>query len=726
MLNYKLKIDAIEKVIQPVNHVFTVDVSGSMYNVLPKIKQHIKNKLSLIVKENDTVSIIYFSARNECGVIFEGEKINNIKDLNNLHNAIDKYLSTLSLTGFVEPIQEAIKVVKRLNNGNINNFIFMTDGYDNQWQKNEILNNCKELPKYFDSISFIEYGWYCNRALLSSMAECTDGLHVFSEEYENYEKVFENLIKNDVVKKKKVFIETNSAYYVENNEVFIMDKKDGFVLVPENINLVYLFEENESLLEDMTNYEKFVYLFVCISKMKTEMVWKALKSLGDVNIIKKFSNCFTKQEYTNIKDLVKSCIFEESLRFQEGIDYNLVPKDNAYTILDLLNDLMIEKNYLQTNDSNFSYNKIGASIVQKNVYEEQIKELKEKLAKENDIEEIKKIAAEIQSLDNWNPKFVETVSENGEEISNLVFNESRPNISLQVNKKGTIELPDDKVNQYNLPKHFNTNIVRNYTIIKDGILNIKVLPVKLEKSTFEKLKNENLVTEEYDSNKVYLLDLSKLPLINRSMIKNVSAVQYFTDNIKLSELKAKQKLFKYYLDIISPKKQVNLLTNYSVEAVEWLESIGIKDYGFSPKVSIKKSGDFYYSKELNIKVKGLSSIPSVNTLLEKIKNNSKLNAADKMLKLALDNYNNFVNSEAIMNSKVKDELIKIWLEAETKSTIKEVRELQKELNRILYSIIIGQIWFDEFSSIDENELIIKYNDEEYKVQAILEEKEIPI
>jgi Mg-chelatase subunit ChlD len=46
------------------NHVFVVDVSGSMSWDLPKIRTQLKNKLSNLMKEGDTISIVWFSGRN--------------------------------------------------------------------------------------------------------------------------------------------------------------------------------------------------------------------------------------------------------------------------------------------------------------------------------------------------------------------------------------------------------------------------------------------------------------------------------------------------------------------------------------------------------------------------------------------------------------------------------------------------------------------------------------
>lgn len=730
MTNFKLKIDAVKPVEQSVNHIFAVDVSGSMYDVLPKMRNHIKSKLALLVKPKDTVSIIYFSSKSQYGVVFEGEVINGLEDLSNLHKAVDKFLQTLGLTGFVEPIQEAMDITKRLkSNGNINSFIFMTDGYDNQWSQSEIIKKSKLLPEFFAAISFIEYGWYCNRQLIAEMAQVSGGSHIFSEDYNQYEPAVERLFQNKTVKRKAVKVTEDFAFFLDNSEVVLVDANEGVVNIPEDIDTLYLMSDDASYkdnLDSMDDDSKYVNLYVAVHKMKTDLTWALLKSLGDVKLIKLFSNCFSKQEYTTFKEAVKECIFNETKRFSEGVDHNMVPREDAYTLLAALDDLMKGENFLLTNHEKFSYNKIGASTVQKNAYDEEVLALKEQLLNASDISEIKKLASEIANISTWSPFFKEVVAEGGEPIRNLVFNESRPNVSIQVVKHGFVEIPEEKATEFGITNKIDTHVFRNYTIIKDGILNMKVLPVYLDEDTFNKLKEESVVEGNYSKEDVYLLDLTKLPLINRNMVKSVSAKEFFESHLNLEKLKAKQKVFKHYLNLVAPKKQAKLLDLYGENATKWLESIGIKDYGFAPKVTSEKSGDFYYSKELNVKIAGLSSLPSIKAVTDKMAKGSKLTLADNLMIEAINEYEAFVNSSMVQNSSAKDSLIETWLEAETKATISKVRELQYKLNQVLYSIVVGQSWFKEFASLDENELTVEFNGQQVSVKAVLEEKEIAI
>ena len=47
----------------PVNHIFVIDCSGSMSYDLPKIRKQLKNKLPSLLKQDDTVSLVWFSGK---------------------------------------------------------------------------------------------------------------------------------------------------------------------------------------------------------------------------------------------------------------------------------------------------------------------------------------------------------------------------------------------------------------------------------------------------------------------------------------------------------------------------------------------------------------------------------------------------------------------------------------------------------------------------------------
>jgi hypothetical protein len=699
------------------NVVYIIDVSGSMYGVLEKMKTHLKTNLTNLLSPNDSVSLIYFSGRNQAGEVFSKLKTSNKEDLSKAISAIEK-LQTIGLTGFVDPIKISLKLLNELKKDsqtkeNNNSLIFMTDGYDNTSSKSEILTLCEQLSQY-DEITFIEYGWYCDRDLLQKMSDAVLGLHIFNEDWNEFSDSIEKAFTGSSSK-----IEVPTPYnegifaYLSQDELVTNTFNSDVIKVSDTTNNVFFFDKDLSNL-DVPHDELYVMLFTAVNTMNSNKAWEILKKLGDVKFIELYNNCFSRQDYSNFLKDVKSAIIDKSLRFTQGINYNLVPDDNAYTVLDLILDLSSGENYLDLSHDEFSYERISAKTVQKDI-SDSAEVLKERLSNTKDINEIINLGKALSELDET-PKFIPQNS--ALKISNIVFNESRPNISIQGNIPGVVDLKESKrAKDFNLDE-VSSSITRNYTVVKDGIVNMKKLPVQLDKNTFDKLSNHFNLSND----KTNVLDISKLPLINRSMIKALSAKDFFENHLNLLSLKAKQKVFKYYLNELNPDlRSKAMLEKYGEECSKWLDSIGVRSYGFTPPVKTEKSGDFYIAKELDVKLSG-STLPAVTALLKKIQENKKLTLGDSLMKNAIDDYNNFV--QTMKSSVISDKLINDWLEAETKNTIKETRLLQHQCNKTLYAIVVGKSWFSEFNSFEENSMNINFNNIDVKCEAVLKDTQI--
>lgn len=708
------------------NHIFAVDVSGSMYDSLPKMREHIKNNFALLVKPNDTVSIVYFSSKGEFGVVFENQTINDLKDLSTLQKNVDRFLKPMGLTGFKEPIQECIKVASRISNGNINNFIFMTDGYDNQWKEDDILNACAELPKYFANIVFIEYGYYCNRKLIEKMVSISNGFHVFSENYSDYEKSVDELLTNNLSNNITVDVQGELVFYFKDDELYTKDVVNNTITVPEDLDTLYVVNTLD-VNSDFKKYDdkvKYSFLYLSISKMQTNNTWNILKALGDVNLIEKYTNCFSKQDYSDILKDIKECIFDSSKRFVSGVDYDLVPKEDAFTVIDLLSILSKEDNRLMIGNPLFNYSRIGAASKEVSK-EDKIKALREELSNTTNISLIQEIAQKIADVED-SVKFTPDNLDAGVSINSVVYNESRPNISISTTLEGYVDIPSTKVKEFNLPEQFSTKITRSYTIVKDGIKNVKVLPVMLTEKTFNLLKANNLLKDtSYNESETYSIDISKIPLINRNMVKTVSAKQYFENCFALQRLKALQKVYKFKLDSMKESKtNTSFVDLYGEAGAQYLKDIGIESYGFSPKVKSEKIGDFYYSKELTVKISGLSSLPAVNATIKKQTEGKKINLADTLILEALEYCDEEISTEVV--NPMDNNEVKAFLEKRTKEIISTVRSTQYDMNKVLYSIVVGQTWFSEFHDMDNTVMSFDYKGIAYTVTAILEEKEVKI
>jgi Mg-chelatase subunit ChlD len=178
----------------PVNHIIVLDCSGSMAGDLPAIRQQLKNKLPSLVQEGDTITIIWFSAKGQFGVLKEEVEVRSLTDLSDLNNAIDRFLRPIGLTGFKEPLEETLRVIQRITKNRKDtafSLFFLTDGHDNQWSDPQNLAAVKALQPVLSSAVFVEYGWYCNKPLLTKMAEACGGSLIFSDGFSSYAPVLE-------------------------------------------------------------------------------------------------------------------------------------------------------------------------------------------------------------------------------------------------------------------------------------------------------------------------------------------------------------------------------------------------------------------------------------------------------------------------------------------------------------------------------------------------------
>lgn len=712
IVNYSSKLSlAIQKigqvvVVEPVrpnvNHIIIIDVSGSMYGDLPELRRHLKNKIVSLVSDGDTVSIVWFSGRGQFGVLQEGIQVRSLSDLSTFNAAVDKYLQPVGLTGFKEPIEEVISMIGRLNKklpSSINNVFFMSDGYDNQWKSQEILDAVKRLSENVDSATFVEYGWNCNRDLLSKMAEVSGGSLIFSEDFSGYQVAFENGIGRTSLAGKKTLVTLEhpaSLGYVFSHDddgkvtTYTVDENNQ-VLVPERIPQIayYVSGITGNAPVDVDTY---VGLSTLSQRMRANEIFDVIGAMGDVYLANRFVNSFTKQDYSDFQNECLVQGFVASLRFKEGKQANVVPAEDAYTVLDLLFDLSKDdKNLLYPLHPSFGYKKIGAGEKQKN-------------------EELRF---------NVNDKNM------GVPVANVVFHSSRSNASILVKMQGKVTLPKDTLDKFpNLPTEIPSFIHRNYTVIRDGIVHTRRLPVSLTADTLAIIKDKAKISADVKEGELFLLDISSLPVINRKMVKEVNAKDTFTKVFELEKLKAEQKVYKFYRDQYNPKSSAGFTALYGDEASAHLKEIGVTDYnGFNPPSTATPMNDVYMSREFDISIKGLSSLPSVNDVLKKQEANKSLTLRESLLAPAIADVKKFIESDVCSDIAVRDTVMKAWLDAKSKDAIQSTRKLNKELSIIKFSILVGHVWFNDLPP-GEGSLELTIDGNKLVFNATVEDKEV--
>lgn len=735
-----------------VHHIGIFDISGSMWGQTELLKKHFKNKLATTVLPGHTVSLGWFYGRGQFGMIVEGVRIRDVTDLSSVHAAIDRYLNPLGLTGFKEPLQEAARVVARLRAQDPNsavNLVFMSDGHDNQWSQKEVLDAAAALGDLVSGGAVVEYGWYANRPLLTKMAEAIGVPYVFSEDFERFAPLLDAEFGRqlDGVRKREIVLPAKPlhgvCFAVRQGAVATYGVDDGNrARIPEDVSELHFLSaaqvgddaglagDFDDLLEGQLD-GLYAALAVLAQRVQGDHVLAILRALGDVRLIRQFANCFGKQSYAAFTDAASEAAVDAGTRWTEGRDQDLVPAEDAYTVLDALADLMGEDgNLLHLSHPAFEYNRIGrkTSVAASQLSAEEQAEIAALAGSARSADDLARVQARIAEIAAAKPKpatFRADDRDAGVPLANLTLNETRPNVSVLVTQKGTVDVSGNPVG---LPDSVPSHIFRNYAVIRDGILNVKRLPVSLGRETFGKLAAQGLVEGPWVDGSVYVVELEGLPIVNRRMVRSVSAKDVFALEYEMTRARAAQKVFKHFLEAHFPKdRAAGLATVYGPEAAEWLKSVGVTDGGFSPKVVKAEATDVYVGRELKLSLKGLSSLPKVEDVSKKLADGKKLSVSEALMAPFVLECQEFVDSKAYSGAADPRALLKTWVEGKAKAWIAKARQINRQLSEIKFSVVVGQVWFPEFDSLDDCTLVVTMADgAQVQGTAKLEEKEFEV
>jgi hypothetical protein len=740
----------------PTNHVVVIDCSGSMSGELPQIRAQLKKKLPKLLAEWDTLSIIWFSGKNQCGVLLENEPVRHLADLSNVEKAIDRWLKPVGLTGFKEPLVLASELMTTLTKAkpkSVNSLFFMSDGCDNQWSKNDILKAVDKIASVCVSATFVEYGYYADRPTLTAMSEKAGGSLIFAEDFDRYEPVFEAAMAKKILGGKKIEVDLKNdaiggfAFAMQDNDLLAFSVEGSTVKVPETVSSVYFLSSTGLATESLSELAEsssrgsvsndfldaaYGAISLYSMRMKTNVVLELLKSVGDASLIDQFGSCFGKQKYSEFMETTKKAAFGEK-RYASGYDPKRVPREDAFTVLQFLDLLSRDpQNRILLDHPSFQYNRISRARVDSSTVlteeeQQQVKTLTEEMNNTRDAKKIAEITAQISALTNKpSPLQFETnPSGDGYSVENLTYNEDRPNISVLVKKTGTVDL-SSRLTDQKIPPKFGTFIYRNYAIVKDGLVNVKTLPCKLTPNTIIRLMEahsqgilpEGVVMAEGDA---HLVHLDKLPVINRQMVKEVSANDLFTQCYNLTKLQAEAKVYNTIKKERYPKKSASFSDLYGEDGAVWLKEQGITDYsGFSPKMVQAESTDFYMGKLLKVSLKGLSTIPTLKAARENIAK-KKINAPTAMMVPVIQEVDKLLNANGF-----DDNMFESWLDGRSEEVNRQVKSLIRQIAQTTFTTVVGQVWFKEFSSIDENTMTITVDGNQVACTVEMQDIEVKI
>jgi len=650
----KIQFEQSETIQQPIidsaHRIFCIDVSGSMFGELPDIRRQLKNKIPTAIRENDYMTLIWFSGKGQFGTIFEHISINDLKDLSNINNAIDRYLKTVGLTGFVEPI----KLAKKLAETYVEQpqVFFLTDGGENSW-------NIQECEKAFEDMKdipliIVEYQYYCDRIFLSRLAELSNGVSIFNENFESYDVSFDSYMKNKVSKMKT--IESGLPIIYIDNGTFVSKMPTaeslGIFRIPIHVDQVWKVDSTQSFNEEVVANDVYLTMLYALQTKQPDIMEKCVNVLGDVYITKQYSVCFSKQDKSRLFEHITNCVTDPTnFAFKEGVDINFKIDDNAFTIVDLLQILQGDnKSRYYAYHPSVNYNRIS-------------KEIKDD---------------EIEFIPN---------RELGSSF-HLVYHQSRANISICCQVVG-----HEKNKQTEEMKPVTS--FRNFTIVKDGIKNMDTIAVSFSAETFEVLKNTYLFSEIdiYDENKVYVLNLKNLPVVNRKFAKVVFTDDDFcTSHVQLNSLKSQMKYIK------------KMIQNSVVEKDDDEEKE--KSTFERKKPDPDAVRDFYIAPELQVKISKCSSVPTINEkLLAKLDGPVAKLTLSEWLMLGIHS-----EYKSILGDKLN------WLQTKQTELKQSIHQLTTYLEQAKMALLIGGCWFSNCNA-DQKTFSVSFQEKSFEVNV---------
>ena len=688
------------------NHIFIYDRSGSMYGVLDQLCEDLKARLRT-VPTGDTVTLGWFSGEGDFNFCLKGFKVTGSSDYKTLDKVIDQNNTTRGCTCFSEILGDTNTVVRDLSALN-NNFalVFFSDGYpvvSNYTKELQAIDKAiKAVSGKITSSLMVGYGNYYNKELMSDMASKFGGSLIHSSDLKSFPTVLQSFMEKARENESKVLVELHAlphadgaVFSLAGNQVNLFAVDQGSIAFSPTkgaVDTVFVLtnkaprgmpdSNRQSELTEQWTKALYAAAYIMVQKTKTDVALDVLSVLGDKVVIDRVNNAFTNTEYGNAEANILEAIGRRESRFIGGQVQNYLPKPDAFCVLDAL-ELLTEDpaaEFWPYNEA-FEYKKIGVGSKTKDGY----------------------------------PKF-EPDKNARVPLKDLVWNDTKLNLSVRARIPGTIDLPAKEAKAVRLEKTFETFVWRNYTVVKDGFLNVNSLPVSMSKETYDKLLAEDVIDKEHNrhyAGRVYVLHLDRLPVINRKIADGKTSAKQLAKNI-LEELahEGRLKALNFMRNEVEPREDRGLGMTLTAEQEEFLKTQGVTRSGFNPPTEKLEATDFYMAKEFEVKVKGFSSFPKVEEVRNKLASKKPLTPSAELVAEGLK----LGTVAEMQSSSNKVQLAKLdsLIESE-KAGLKRVRSY---IQRTKFAVLLAKKWFSEFNSREDNHLDVDGKDVSFSVREV--------
>lgn len=699
----------------PVNHIFCCDISGSMSESLPKMRTQLKNNVTSVVHGEDTLTIIAFASPHECFVLKEKAKVNSPTDLIQLNDAIDRFLVPMGWTDFIKPLEAANRII---NDNGAYNLIFMSDGYHNDSSFAGVITATQNISHKLCAATVIEYGHYADSNALSRMAMDLNGSKVMADDFDTYNVLFENALRNaearnrTAVNVESIFqcgMRIPGFFYIDETMHSVASTNldaDGNIFLPQDCTEFYSITTKVAGKKSAYTAEDaraaLAMAYIAADNLEYFVVEAILNLTKFKNYLLEYSTAFGKNRLFKFENNVLKGIFDPSIRGE--VDENYTPPDYSYCVSDLVNDLVNGDNYVLIDDDTFaSYKRVSRKTEDSVCKLDPTKDVKE-LANIKDKKRLKEALDNVsEKLKEFSSKYVEMkIQPNYYPLTKLTWNETRANLSAMFNILVTLTLPK---NDFGIEK-IDSSIYRNFTLIKDGVVNMPSLRMLVDNATYDKFKSFNLNMQETSTEEGHhaiILDVASIPVLNRKRFHATKRAKMTKLMMKLMYDKFLLKYLGYLRKFIAEAEGNTVKTTpewYDQKTAEYLASLGITPDGYKPAKSTVESTDFYKAPTFKSGFKLFSKIPAIEAILKKIADPSKYTASEKFLYNIMDEYNKKLGVESIPTTFTEEQ--KAMIIADFDSVTKEKREVSEEISSMKFSMLVARKWFLDSEDYEDN------------------------
>lgn len=651
-----------------VHYIALIDRSGSMVGEINAVVDQVQ-KLFSELNPQDFFSLIWFSGEGDYKTLLKGAQYNS-----KLLSLLDTLRSVRNTTCFSESIQESSDIIQELGPIADSTVITLfTDGCPVVANVPREMKLCRDLVTAMRhkivAFNTIGFGNYYNREFMQQLsAESDQGRYSHISRIHEFEPAYRDVTEGArKVTRCSVQIDARNAHimYISGKTVVLQDNllelnnvdfdDNGFVvLVPKNEMLVSasLTVNDErvhvtgTIGSDYTNstdnvrveyLSSFIpsstilygYASALYAQKKTKRAREVIvKSLGDKTIADAITSSFTYAEMGDTTKLLEEALVDPTARRTGTCPSDYIPAPDAACVMELLHVMAQSPN---NKYSPFAYknNSDGLSAGQRAAREAlaPYQRVREKVTDEQNI-------------------FHRSSEEVLVSCQDLVYAEDRLNVSLRFTTPGTVSLNARAAARVGLSQEYPAKIYQTHTIIKDGNLNIPNAEFVIDAGMKEYILMRGIPHTALSHDRV-ILHLHRLPIINEDMMTaSTMELSSLAEKVKtMTQKEAMQKVLNAKLQELS--SEVTRDGNFATltdEQIQVLQDHGVDKYSVYNGINNKReertdTSDFYMVREISLAIPGISSLPSVASVIKKVDEGKKFTAREIPVAEALEEIN---------------------------------------------------------------------------------------